>query len=72
MEVIKDMEIGTLVREAEQDPMWQMFPGETGEIIASADNEMEMPGCGRFWTVLFGTVSMSFIDVHLVRVDASR
>ena len=72
------MTIGSLVTEAETDPNWQMYPGETGEIIASADEEMGLPGCGRFWTVCFGPGSgssaadsstMVFLDTDLVVVS---
>jgi len=63
------MRIGTLVTEAEIDPTWIMFPGETGVIIASADEEMKMPGCGRFWTVQFGGEDMVFLDEDLVVVS---
>jgi hypothetical protein len=63
------MSIGTLVTEAETDAAWQMYPGETGEIVARADEEMGLPGCGRFWMVRFGSENMVFLDVDLVVVS---
>jgi hypothetical protein len=62
------MKIGILVREAEIDPNWQMYPGVTGEIVASADELMRLPGCGRFWTVRFDGEDMIFLDEDLVIV----
>ena len=63
------MTIGTLVTEAEIDPNWQMYPGATGEIVARADEEMGLPGCGRFWMVRFDGEDMVFLDVDLVVVS---
>ena len=63
------MRIGTLVTEAEIDPNWQMYPGETGEIIASADSEWELPEAGRFWWVRFGVEDMIFLDEDLAVVS---
>ena len=63
-----DIRIGILVREAEIDPNWQMYPGASGEIIASADSEYELPGDGRFWWVRFDGEDMIFLDEDLVVV----
>ena len=63
-----DIRIGTQVREAEVDPIWQMHPGETGEVVARADEEMGLPGCERFWTVRFADGDMIFLDEDLVVV----
>ena len=63
------MSIGTLVTEAETDATWQMYPGKTGEIVACADEEMGLPGCGRFWMVRFGSENMIFLDADLVVVS---
>ncbi len=60
--------VGTQVREAETDPNWQMYPGETGEIVRRADEEMGLPGCGRFWMVYIGGEEMVFLDTDLVVV----
>ena len=46
--------VGSVVTESETDLAWCMFPGQTGVVVGSADEEMELPGCGRFWTVCFG------------------
>jgi hypothetical protein len=59
------MTIGTLVTETEIDPNWQMYPGETGEIVACADEEMGLPGCGRFWMVRIGGEEIIFLDADL-------
>ena len=59
------MKIGDLVREAETDEEWQFVGDQVGVIVSSADDEMKMPGCGRFWNVLFGAGIMSFIDDDL-------
>ena len=60
--------IGAQVREAGTDPTWQMHPGETGEIVRRADDEMGLPGCGRFWVVRFSGAEMVFLDTDLVVV----
>jgi hypothetical protein len=60
------MKIGILVREAEIDPNWQMYPGAIGEIIASADSEWELPEDGKFWWVRFDEEDMIFLDEDLV------
>jgi len=61
--------VGTQVREAEIDPNWQMYPGETGEIIRRADEEMGFSpgqgGFGRFWMVRIGGEEMVFLDTDL-------
>jgi hypothetical protein len=59
------MTIGTLVTEAETDLEWCMFPGQTGVIVRSADEEMGLPGCERFWTVCFGQELGVFLDEDL-------
>jgi len=63
------MTIGDLVREAEQDEEWQMFPEQVGVIISSADEKNEMPGSGRFWNVLFETEITDFLDTDLEKVS---
>jgi len=59
------MTIGTLVTETETDLQWCMFPGQTGVIVGSADEEMGLPECGRFWTVCFGQELGIFLDTDL-------
>jgi hypothetical protein len=59
------MNIGTVVTETETDLSWCMFPGQTGVIVRSADEDMGLPGCGRFWTVCFGQELMVFLDEDL-------
>ena len=63
------MTIGTLVTETETDLSWCMFPGQTGVIVRSADEDMGLPGCGRFWLVCFGQgpaqEDMIFLDEDL-------
>ncbi len=70
--------IGTQVRESETDPNWQMYPGETGVVVARADEEMGFSpgeaGFGRFWMVRFvddaGTFEDGvFMDTDLVKVS---
>jgi hypothetical protein len=45
-----------------------MYPRASGEIIASADSEYELPGDGRFWWVRFDGEDMIFLDEDLVVV----
>ena len=59
------MTIGILVTEVETDLEWCMFPGQTGVIVGNADEEMGLPGCGRFWTVCFGQELAVFFDDDL-------
>ncbi|MBC8408828.1 MAG: hypothetical protein H8E12_08940 [Rhodobacteraceae bacterium] len=70
------MIIGTLVREVEADPNWQMYPGEEGVVIGSGDAAMGMTpaaqDAGRFWTVRFAGGDMIFLDVDLEIVSESR
>ena len=53
------IQIGSQVRETETDPNWQMNPGETGVVIARADDEMGVTptsiDAGRFWICLLYT-----------------
>ncbi len=64
--------VGTLVTEAEKDPNWQMYPGETGEIVRRADEEMGFRpgegGFGRHWMVRIGGEDMVFLDTDLAVV----
>ena len=62
-----DIRIGIMVREAEIDPNWQMYPGESGEVIAVAV-DWELPEDGRFWWVRFDKEDMIFLDEDLVVV----
>ena len=48
-----------------------MFHGQTGVVVASADEEMDLPGCGRFWTVCFGEELGVFIDDDLEVIRGS-
>ena len=61
--------IGTQVRESETDPNWQMYPGETGVVVARADEEMGFSpgegGFGRHWMVHIGGEDMVFLDTDL-------
>tara|TARA_Y100000310_G_scaffold289941_1_gene316742 strand:- start:2352 stop:2546 length:195 start_codon:yes stop_codon:yes gene_type:complete len=57
--------VGSVVTEAETDLAWCMFPGQTGVIVGSADKEMDLPSCGRFWTVCFGEELGVFLDEDL-------
>ena len=57
--------VGSVVRESETDPAWQTCPGETGVVVASADEEMGLPGCGRFWMVRIGGEEIIFLDADL-------
>jgi hypothetical protein len=63
------MTIGTLVRETETDPNWQMHPGVDGVVVACADEEMGLPGCGRFWMVRFVDESGAFEDSIFLDTD---
>jgi len=63
-----DIRIGIMVREAEIDPNWQMYPGASGEVIARACSEWELPEDGRFWWVRFDEEDMIFLDTDLVVV----
>ena len=63
------MTIGSLVRETETDPNWQMHPGVNGVVVARADEEMGLPGCGRFWMVRFVDESGAFEDSIFLDTD---
>lgn len=67
------MTIGTLVREVETDPNWQMYPGETGEVVARADKEMGFSpgeaGFGRFWMVRWSDGDFVQLDTELMVVS---
>ena len=67
------MRIGNLVTEAETEYNWQMYPGESGVIVACADVEMGFSpgeaGFGRFWMVHIGGEAMVFQDTDLVVVS---
>jgi len=59
------MTIGTLVAETETDLSWCMFPGQTGVVVRSADDDMDLPDCERFWLVRFGQETAIFLDSDL-------
>ena len=63
------IEIGNVVIESEQDADWQMYPGETGVVLRRADEEMDLPGCGRFWMVRFVEESGAFEDSIFLDTD---
>ena len=63
--------VGSVVTESETDLGWCMFPGQTGVIVGSADEEMDLPGCGRFWTVCFGEELGIFLDDDLEVIHGS-
>jgi hypothetical protein len=63
--------IGNVVRESEQDADWQMYPGETGVVLRRADEEMDLPGCGRFWMVRWSDGEFVMLDTELEVVRGS-
>ena len=64
--------VGSMVTEAETDPTWQMYPGETGVVVRRADEEMGFSpgegGFGRHWMVRIGDEEMVFLDTDLAAV----
>ena len=63
--------IGNVVRESEQNPDWQIYPGETGVVLRRADKEMALPGCGRFWMVRWSDGEFVMLDTELEVVRGS-
>jgi hypothetical protein len=64
--------IGSVVTETEIDPNWQMYPGESGVIVARADKEMGFSpgegGFGRFWMVRWSDGDFVQQDTELMVV----
>ena len=63
--------IGNVVRESEQNPDWQIYPGETGVVVRRADEEMDLPGCGRCWMVRWSDGEFVMLDTELEVVRGS-
>lgn len=60
------LRVGTQVRETETDPEWKMTgPGEVGTVIARADDEMGLPGHGRFWMVRWSFGDFIQLDTEI-------
>ena len=63
--------IGNVVRESEQNPDWQIYPGETGVVVRRADDEMDLAGCGRVWMVRWSDGEFVMLDTELEVVRGS-